>query len=61
MLRQEIILISKLKICTKLFNKNKEKHYKMKQHTKTKELYKMENNSFISKLLVIQWPCIPRY
>ena len=40
-------------ICTKSFNKNKEKlyiYYKMKQHTKTKELYyKMENISFISK------------
>jgi hypothetical protein len=38
-LRQEIILISKLKICTKSFNINKENRYKMKQSTKTKVLY----------------------
>ena len=39
-LRQEIILISKLKICTKSFNINKEKNrYKMKQYTKIKVLY----------------------
>ena len=38
---------------TKAFNKNKETRYKMKQHPKTKELYyyKVENVSFISKLL----------
>ena len=43
-LPQEITLISKLKTCTELFNKNKEKRYKMKQYIKTKKLYyKMEN------------------
>ena len=51
MLHQEIILIPKLKICTKLFNKNKEERYKMKQHPKTKELYyRMEDISFRFKL-----------
>ena len=39
LLRQKIILLSKLKICTKLFDKNEENHYKMKQYTKNKELY----------------------
>ena len=39
----------KAKICTKsLFNKIKKNCYKMKEHTKTKELYyKIETSSFI--------------
>ena len=38
----------KAKICTKSLNKIEENCYKMKEHTKTKELYyKIETSSFI--------------
>ena len=50
MLRQEIILTFKLKICNKSCNTKKKKRYKMNEHTKTKELYyKIKNAFFIFK------------